>query len=85
MGEVRKQRNYVNKLKKKSVNAYFQERCVDGAKPDNFWKTIKPYLLKKNISSESQIILYESSNLITDQKEVSEIFNTFLLNVADEI
>ena len=41
--------------------------------------------MKKNISSESKIILSENSNLITDQKEVSEIFNTFFINVADEI
>jgi hypothetical protein len=31
----RKQRNFVNKLKKKSVQKYFYERC-------DFWPTIKP-------------------------------------------
>ena len=42
-----------------------------------FWKTIKPNLSKKNINSESKIILSVNSTLVTDQKEVSEIFNIF--------
>ena len=39
----------------------------------------------KNISSESKIILSVNSTLVTDQKEVSEIFNNFFINVANEI
>ena len=50
-----------------------------------FWKTIKPYLSKKKYSSDSKIILSENSNLVIDQKEVSEIFNEFIINVVDEI
>ena len=40
---------------------------------------------KKKYSSDSKIILSENSNLVTDQKEVSEIFNEFIINVVDEI
>jgi hypothetical protein len=36
----RKQRNFVNKLKKKSVQKYFYEKC-------DFWPTIKPFLSDK--------------------------------------
>ena len=50
-----------------------------------FWKTIKPNLSKKNIISESKIILSVNSSLVTDQKEVSEIFNIFFIDVANEI
>ena len=77
MGKYRVQRNLVNKLKKKSTNTYFQERCVGGAKSEFFWKTIKPYLSKKNTNSNSKIILSENNTLTTDQKEVCEIFNDF--------
>ena len=34
--EYRKRRNLVNKLKKKSLNNYFQERCIDGCKSTDF-------------------------------------------------
>ena len=81
----RVQRNFVTKLKKKSTNTYFQDRCVGGPKSDNFWKTIKPYLSKKNVNSNSKIILSENNKLITDQKVVCEIFNDFFINVADSI
>ena len=61
--KYRAQRNLVNKIKKKSVSTYFQERCVGGTKSDNFWKTIKPYLSKKNTSGPSKVILTENSKL----------------------
>ena len=43
----------------KSVNASFQERCVGGAKTENFRNNIIPYLSKKHISSEFKIIMSE--------------------------
>ena len=58
---------------------------MGGPKSDNFWKTIKPYLSKKNVNSNSKIILSENNKLVTDQKEVCEIFNDFFVNVADSI
>ena len=57
MEKYKKQRNYVKKLKKRSVNAYIQERCVVGAKIGIVWKTITPYLSRKNISLESRIFV----------------------------
>jgi hypothetical protein len=34
---------FVNKLKKKSVQKYFYERCAGGPKSSDFWPTIKPF------------------------------------------
>ena len=75
--KFRAQRNLVHKLKKKSVSTYFRKRCAGGTKPDNFWKPIKPYLTKQNISGPRNVILTDISKLITNQKEVIEIFNSF--------
>ena len=83
--KYRIQRNLVTKLKKKSTNTYFQERCLGGSKSENFWKTIKPYLSKKNVNSNTKIILSENNKLITNQKEISKVFNDFFINVADSI
>ena len=49
----RKSRNFVNKLKKKSLNNHFIERCTGGCKSTDFWKTIKPYLSKKACKGQS--------------------------------
>jgi hypothetical protein len=53
----RKQRNHVNKVKKKSIQNYFFERCVGGPKSSDFWPTIKPFLSKKGSSSNNHITL----------------------------
>ena len=48
----RKQRIFVNKLKKKSVHKYFYERCAGGPKLSDFWPTIKPFLSSKRSKSK---------------------------------
>ena len=47
--QYRVRRNYVNKLKRKSENKYFLERCTGGCKQKDFWQTIKPYFSKKGV------------------------------------
>ena len=80
--KYRIQRNSVTKLKKKSTNKYFPERCLGRSKSENFWKTIKPYLSKENVNSKTKNILSENNKLITNQKEVSEVFNDFSLMLS---
>lgn len=53
----RKQRNFVNKLKKKSVQKYFYERCAGGPKSSDFWPTIKPFLSSKGVKTNNSITL----------------------------
>ena len=81
----RKSRNLVNKLKKQSINTYFQERCIGGCKSANFWSTIKPYLSKRSNQGQSKIILTEENKAISDDSEVAETFNTYFVNVAEDI
>ncbi|XP_053408956.1 uncharacterized protein LOC128559906 isoform X2 [Mercenaria mercenaria] len=80
----RKSRNYVNKLKKVSINKYFQERCIGECKNTDFWKTIKAYLSKKSSITNSKIILSYDQIISTDT-EASEIFISFFVNVAKDI
>ena len=42
--KFRQQKNLVTKLKRKSINKYFIERCVGGCKSKDFWPTVKPFL-----------------------------------------
>lgn len=51
----------------------------------NFWSTIKPYLSKKASNSQNKIILNENDKIISNTEEVSEIFNAYFVNVANEI
>ena len=84
----RKQRNVVTKLKNKSVNNYFIERCASGPKSRDFWPTVKPFLTNKgSICKKEKPILSENDVLITKQDEVCDIFNTsnYFVNAAKNI
>ena len=83
--KYRVQRNYVEKLKRKSTSNYFLERCTGGHKADKFWPTIKPFLSKKGNSSSGKIILEENGSILSDSKKVCETFNSFYVNVAKDI
>jgi hypothetical protein len=81
----RKQRNFVNKLEKKSVQKYFYERCAGGPKSSDFWPTIKPFLSSKGVKTNNSITLSENNEIVNDPKKVSDIFNDFFINVAKNI
>lgn len=83
--KYRLQRNHVTKLKKTSMRVYFFERCAGGPKSKDFWPTIKPFLSKKGSDGGSEILLSENDKIISDQKQVCEVFNDFFVNVAKDI
>ena len=80
----RMQRNITTSIYKKSQATYFSERCDGGAKNKKFWKTIKPFLTSKQPSSNN-IILKEDDKIITDERDVCNIFNDFFSHVAMDI
>ena len=75
----------MTKLKTSSVRVYFFECRAGGSKSKDFWPTIKPFLSKKGSGGNSEILLSENDKIISDQKEVYEIFNNFIVNVAKDI
>ena len=83
--KFRKQRNFVTKLKRKSMKTYFLERCSGETKSGDFWKTIMPFFSKKGSSGEQKIVLNESDKIVNDQKEVANHFNNLFSTVAENI
>ena len=77
--KFRLQRNYVTKVKRKSINQYFIERCLGGCKTKDFWPTVKPFLTNKGTIVNKDTILYENEKLVNDQQEVCDIFNNLLM------
>ena len=49
-----------------------------------FWKTVKP-LFSDKIQASSKITLLENEVLVTDDKEVAEIFNEYFVNITDSL
>ena len=83
--KFRQQRNLVTKLKRRSVNQYFIERCVGGCKAKDFWPTVKPFLTNKGSFIQKDTILLENDKLINDQQDVCNILMIFFVNVAKNI
>jgi hypothetical protein len=73
----RKQRNLVTKLKRKSINTYFQESCTGGQKSKHFYTTVKPFLSKKSTCSQQKIVLVENDKIVNNTKDICDTFNTF--------
>ena len=80
-----RQRNLVTKLKRKSTNQYFIERCLGGSKTKDFWSTVKPFLTNKGTHFQKDTILFEDGRLVNDQQKICDIFNQFFVNVAKNI
>jgi hypothetical protein len=68
----RRQRNYATKLKSKSMNTYFIERCAGGPKSKDFWPTAKPVLTNKGIVNKKDTVLSENDDLITKQDDIDK-------------
>jgi hypothetical protein len=82
--KFRKQRR-VTKIKRKSMKVYILERCSGGSKSCEFWKTVKPFFLKKGNCGEQKIVLFENDKIVNNPNEVSNHFNIFFSTVADKI
>ncbi len=52
--QFRSQRNLCEKLKRKSVRNYMQEKCVNSkTEPKNFWNVVSPYFSNKSKSNDT--------------------------------
>ena len=77
-----KQRNYCVSLLRKTKKQYYgdlnKKNVLDNKK---FWKTVKPFLSDKCPLNE-KIIIVENDEIISNNKEVAEVLNTFFSNVV---
>lgn len=84
LDSYRTQRNRVTEIKRKAINKYFEEKCKSGTKNKDFWRAVKPLFSKSRTKADS-IPLRENGEIITDDKVVSNIFNTFFQNIGSDI
>ena len=72
-----KWRNKVVKLRKISIQNYFDRRCNTKHNPRDFYKTVCPFLSDKPSSSNGKIILCDDGDIISDPSQVANIFNVY--------
>ena len=78
-----KWRNKVTKLRKISIQKYFEERCSSSSSSKDFYNTVKPFISDKNSCSGNRIILSEDKNIISDPLQVANIFNRYYSSISE--
>ena len=80
-----KQRNYRVSLLRKTKKQYYgdlnEKNVLDNKK---FWKTVQPFLSDKCPLNE-KIIIVENNEIISNDKEVAEVLNTFSPNIISNL
>ena len=70
-------------LNKIAKNDYFKNATKNGVMTNReFWKVFKPLLTNKGFLSSNTIILEEDGKLVSDEKELVEIFNNHYVNIV---
>lgn len=80
----RKFRNKVNSLRRTSERRFFLEKSLSGTNSADFWRSFKPYLNKKSLSSNN-IILKENDSVINKPTDVCNVFKDYYCKLADDI
>ena len=83
--EDKRQRNLRSNLLKQSKKRHFNSLIVnDVTENKKFWKTIKPFFIEKN-KTTNNIILSENNQTVREDKAICQISNTFFTNVTQDI
>ena len=80
----RKNRNSVTLIKREETKNYFQEKCQGGTTNKDFWKAVKPIFSQTKTKSDS-IPLREGNEIITENKQVCQIFNDYFVQIGGNI
>ena len=78
-----KWRTKVVKLHKKSIKAYFRQRCDKQNGIKKFVKTIKPFLSEKIYNSCGNNIIFKEDNcMLSQSQDVADVFTKYFSSVA---
>ena len=81
--KFKKQRNKCVSIRKKAIKSHFKEATKNGTMSNKeFWDLVKPFLSNKGGLTSSDISLVKNENIVTDDKELTEIFNDHYVNIV---
>ena len=80
-----KYRNYCTGLFRKEKKLFYSNLDTKVLKDNvKFWKTIKPLFSEKHFSN-NKITLIEGEEILSDDQELAEIFNSYFANVVENL
>ena len=80
-----KQRNKCVKIRRESIKRYMDKISEKGIETTkSFWNFIKPIMTNKGMIANKDITLIDGKNVITDEYEISQIFNKHYINIVEK-
>ena len=81
----KKHRNKCVSLRKNAIRDHFKKATSKGLMSNkDFWNLVKPFLSNKGGLSESNITLVKGEKMITDDAELTEVFNDHYINIVQK-
>ena len=82
--KYKRQRNLFVSLRHKAIKQYFSNITSKGIVTNKeFWKTIKPFLTNKGCLENSDIMLINDDEMVTDDKTLAKTFNEHYINIVE--
>ena len=79
-----KTKNKCNTLTRKTKKNFFREATKDGIMSNKrFWSTVKPFLTNKGYISNDFISIAKDGELISNEKELVELYNENYINIVE--
>ena len=82
--DYKTQRNKCTSLRRKAIKEHFLKKTMAPDSPRDFWDAYRPFIHSKKTKQANDIILKEN-NIVTDKKEISELFNNHFVHIADGV
>ena len=80
-----KQRNKCVSLRKKAIRNHFKNATSNGlVSNQDFWNLVKPFLSNKGGLHGTDITLVKEDKIITDDRELAEVFNDHYINIVEK-
>ena len=81
----KKQRNKCVKIRRESIKRYMDKILEKGIETNkSIWNFIKPFMTNKGMIANKDITLIDGKNVITDEYELSQIFNKHYINIVEK-
>ena len=82
--EYKKQRNKCTSIRPKAIKDHFKNKS-ETDDPRAFWEAYRPFMHSRSSKQANDITLIENDVVITDKKELAELFNNYFVHIIDDV
>ena len=77
-------RNKFTSISRKAIKDHFKNKS-ETDNPRAFWEAYRPFMHSRSSKQANDITLIENDVVITDRKELAELFNNYFVHIIDDV